>query len=256
MKKLGIILAVLVGAVFAKNVKADICAFITEKNALQAVEILKKQHDIIHYCEPCTNAKRHPETVNKVSYNKINEKNFEVLLNGKNIDLAYIYIKKSNSYENLAYLSGCDDAKKYNIQATRKEFPIIQEMTKEDISQKSKNGAQEALKNCMNTAFVKENPTTYDSLIASKKANDCLVEAIIKEIKKGFEPKEQAEMIQSLKQSRKAVFAFYDKIYNSNKYCITQCGAMAQFFPYEDETKLLQQMLERLIFLNLAKNGY
>lgn len=256
MKKLGTILVVIISISFAQIVRADVCSFVSQKAALKAVDIIEKEHEIIHYCELCTNAKMLSENVNKVSYKKVGEKSFEVLLNGKNIDLAYIYIKKSNSYDNLAFLSGCDDAKKYNIQATRKEFPIIQEMTKEDISQKSKIGAQEALKNCMNTTFVKENFTTYDSLIASKKANDCLVEAITKEIKKGFEPKEQAEMIQSLKQSRKAVFAFYDKIYNSNKYCITQCGTMAQFFPYEDETKLLQQMLERLIFLNLAKNGY
>lgn len=255
MKKLGIILTVLVGAVFAKNVKADICAFITEKNALQAVEILKKQHDIIHYCELCTNEKMLSENITKVSYNKVDKKNFEVLLNGKNIDLAYIYIKNSDSYENLAYLSGCDDAKKYNIQAIRKDFLMKKEMTKEDMYQKSKVDAQTVLKKCMNKNFVKQLTATYDSLLALTKANDCIVEAIKKEIKKGFESKEQDEMLQNLKQSRKSVFNFYDKIYNSNKYCVGKCGTMAQFFPYEDETELLQQMLERLIFLNLAKNG-
>ena len=242
MKKIGITLSVLIGLFLAQNVKADVCAFVSKKTALKAVNIIEKQHEIIHYCELCNNAKMVSENVNKVNYNKVDDKNFEVLLNGKNIDLAYSYIKKPNHYENLAFLSGCDEAKKYDIQATRKDFSIKEEMTKEDMLKKSKANTQIVLKKCMDIAFPK--------------ANDCLAEAIKKEIKKGFEPKEQTEMLQSLKQSRKEVFAFYDKIYNSNKYCISQCGAIGQDFPYEDETKLLQQMLERLIFLNLAKKGY
>lgn len=242
--------------IFTKNAQADICAFVSKKTALKAVSIIEKEHKIIHYCELCSDAKMASENVNKVSYNKIDEKNFEIMLNGKNIDLAYIYIKKSNSYDNLAFLSGCDEVKKYNIQETRNDFPIIKKTTKEDMYQKSKIDAQIVLKKCANIAFEKESLTTSDSLIALQVANDCIVEEIKKEINRGFEPKEQTEMLKNLEQSRTAIYNFYDKIYNSNKYCVAQCGTIAQIFPYEEETKLLQQMLEHLIFLNLAKNGY
>lgn len=251
-----IFLLIVMMLIFAQKAQADVCAFVSKKTAIKAVNIIKKEQEIIHYCELCSDAKMVSENVNKVDYSKVDEKNFEVLLNGKNVDLAYVYIKKSKNYDNLAFLSGCDETKKYNIQTTRKDFPIIKEITKEDMYQKSKVDAQVVLENCMNAAFAKENPKTYDSLIASQKTNDCIVEAIKKEIKKGFEPKEQEEMLKNLKQSRQAIFNFYDKIYNSNKYCIPQCGITAQAFPYEDETKLLQQMLESLLFLNLEKNGY
>lgn len=255
MNRLRTILILLISIFFAQSVRADVCDFVSQKTALKAVNIIEKEHEIIYYCELCNDAKMVSKNVNEVNYKKVDEKNFEVLLNGKNIDLAYIYIKKSNSYDNLAFLSGCDEAKKYNITASRKDFPIKKETTKADISLKSKVNAQAVLKKCMEIAFAKENLSTYDFLIASENVNGCLVNAIKKEIEKGFEVKEQDEMLQNLKQSRKAVFAFYDKIYNSNKYCIGQCGATAQIFPYEDEAKLLQQMLERLIFLNLAKKG-
>lgn len=129
-------------------------------------------------------------------------------------------------------------------------------ISKEEMYKKSKDSAEKIAKQCSDKAFMKENPTTYDSLIASTQANDCIAEAIQQEIKKGFEANEQKEMLEHLNQLRKPFFRFYDKIYNSNKYCIGQCGTIAQLYPYEEEAVMLEKILERLIFLNMSKNGY
>lgn len=256
MKISQIMLIVLIGLFSVRDVKADICAFVDKDIAITAAGIIKKQSKIIHYCQLCDNAKPVSENVYKVNYKKTDKKYYQVLLNGKNIDLAYVYVKNPEGYDNLAFLSGCDEAKKHKILSFRKDFPLNKETSQDDLNKKSKKEAELILNKCLDKFSAKENSTTYDNLIFSTKTNDCIVEAITKEIKKGFEPKEQAEMFENLKQSRQSVFSFYDKLYNSNKYCIDHCGTMAQLFPYEDETKLLQRMLENLIFLNLAENGY
>lgn len=254
-----IILLIMMMFVFVQDAKADICVFVDKQVAEKAVEILQKQTEIVDYCSLC--ASTNPKTIKIKTVNiqpkKLNDETFyAVEVNQIGIDLAYIYLKKGKKYENLAYLSHCKEAKKHNIHQFENAFPTKKEMSKEEMYKKSKEDAKAVMKKCSDKAFVKENLTTYDSLTASNQANDCIAEAIKQEIKKGFEPKEQKEMLDYLAQIRNPLFHFYDKIYNSNKYCIGQCGTIAQLFPYEDEAIVLEKMLESLIFLNIKKNGY
>lgn len=256
MKKILLIVTMLV---FAQNAKADICAFVDKQVAEKAVEILQKQSEIIDYCSLCASST--PQTIEiktvEIQPRQLNDKNYSAVeVNKIGIDLAYIYLKKGKRYENLAYLSGCKEVKKHDIHQFEDNFLKKKKMSKEEMYKKSKDASESMAKKCMDTFFVKENPTTHDSLVASTQANDCIAEAIKQEIKKGFEPEEQKEMLQYLTQLRKPFFHFYDKIYNSNKYCIGQCGTTAQLYPYEDEAFMLEQMFERLKFLNITKNGY
>ncbi len=49
---------------------------------------------------------------------------------------------------------------------------------------------------------------------------------------------------------------FYFGVYTENKYCYGVCGSMTNILPYSDEGKILADILERLIYLNISKNGY
>lgn len=152
------------------------------------------------------------------------------------IDLAYVYIKKSDIYENLAFLSGCDEAKQNGIKPFRKELTEIREKTNNQILSK----IDLITEKCSDRDFP----------------NECLENKIKKQIKKAFEPKEQKEILKELEKAKNANFKFYDMIYNSNKYCIGQCGIYAQSLAYEDEARQLKSMLKKLIYLNETKNGY
>ena len=88
------------------------------------------------------------------------------------------------------------------------------------------------------------------------KINDCISSAIENEIKQGFNEQQQISMLKYLGQVREGVLNFYREIYGANKYCYGQCGSISNLLPYSDESIVLRAMLERLLYLNLAKNGY
>lgn len=73
---------------------ADQAAYITERNAVRASDLLRKQYDLVHFCNPCSDAEQKHEVIQTVSYNHTGHENyFEVKVNGKAVDLAYIYIQ-------------------------------------------------------------------------------------------------------------------------------------------------------------------
>ena len=63
-------------------------------------------------------------------------------------------------------------------------------------------------------------------------------------------------MLTYFEQARNSIWNFYNDIYASNKYCYGQCGSITSLLSYNDEGLMLMQMLERLLYLNIAKNGY
>ena len=85
--------------------------------------------------------------------------------------------------------------------------------------------------------------------------NDCLENAIKAEIKKGFNAEQQEKMLEYMEQIREAALKFYFEVYTENKYCYGGCS-MTNILPYSDEGKILMDILERLIYLNISKNGY
>ena len=55
---------------------------------------------------------------------------------------------------------------------------------------------------------------------------------------------------------RKNTIGFYDGIYAENRYCEGSCGTITNIIPYSDENKMLSELLEHLLYLNITKNGY
>lgn len=122
--------------------------------------------------------------------------------------------------------------------------------------EQAKQEAQAIFDVCVTKFKNDKSQTTQDMIERNIKINNCLAEAIKQEIKKGFNEKQQAQMLTYFEQTRKGIWNFYNDIYASNKYCYGQCGSITSLLPYSDEGLMLMQMLERLLYLNIAKNGY
>ncbi len=87
-----------VALVLAVPVFADQQAYISEKDAKRAVKLLKKKKQIKHLCEPCGD--KEVETVDIETIEAVKtgyEDYWEVRVNGKGVDLAYIFYKKKKT---------------------------------------------------------------------------------------------------------------------------------------------------------------
>lgn len=92
--------------------RADQCAYIPAAQATKAQKILKEMSQALPFCEPCGEKKPGRITSVKasaVTLKRIDAKLTEVRLNGKGLDLAYVYVRKSpnDTFKNLARLAGC-----------------------------------------------------------------------------------------------------------------------------------------------------
>lgn len=83
---------------------ADQAAYITEKQAKKAAEFLKKKDKIKHFCAPCGDKESRVEEIETVEAVPTGYENYwEVKVNGKGIDLAYVYYElKKGKWKNLA----------------------------------------------------------------------------------------------------------------------------------------------------------
>ncbi len=90
--------------------------------------------------------------------------------------------------------------------------------------------------------------TTGDMTEWGYKVNNCLEDAIIEEIKKGFLPTNHAEIINHLKMLRKGTFLLNGDIYIINKYCYGSCGTQGLVLPYGDEIDTLKTILEKMVY--------
>ena len=88
---------------------ADQCAWIDDAAALEAQRILKSSPKFIEYCEPCEERAPGPPQIAKTVEVQTADGDYkEVAINGKGVDLAYVFVKTSDArYENLASLAGC-----------------------------------------------------------------------------------------------------------------------------------------------------
>ena len=247
MKKILALIIILLCGI--SSAYADVCYDITQEIADKAVEIIKQQKIVYDFCSICSDAKPL-----KIKVKEVQNSN-PVKINGNPIDLAHIYYKKDHKYINLGIKTGCINDGDYYISAELDELQEIHH-TKENDKVKAKSQVQETLDAC--AAGVKKMPsqTTADMIQQSSKYNDCLNAAIEKEIEKGFAPELQKEMLHYLKQLKNSAFNFYDGIYAKNKYCYGSCGTMANILPFNDENKLLIEILEKLVYLNITRNGY
>jgi hypothetical protein len=89
--------------------RADQCAWVTEAQAQKAQSILTGATKFIDFCEPCGDAAPGtPQKIENVNIDTPSDGYRELTVNGKEIDLAYVFVKTSeHEYTNLAKLTGC-----------------------------------------------------------------------------------------------------------------------------------------------------
>ena len=231
------------------NVYADVCIEVNEKSAAKAVSIIEQQKEIYDYCSICNDAKPQIISIKKVTKDK------KVYVNDKPIDLAHTYFKQDNKYINLGIASGCIEDGQYGISAKLDKLTEFHH-TKDINKEQAKQRANAIFEVCVAKVKNDKSQTTQDMIERNIKVNNCLAESIKQEIQKGFNEKQQAQMLTYFEQTRKGAWNFYNDIYAANKYCYGQCGSTTSLLPYNDEGLMLMQMLERLLYLNIAKNGY
>ena len=234
---------------FSFNVCADVCVEVREEIATKAVNILEKQKEIYDYCFTCNDAKPQTILVKNVTKDK------KVYVNDKPIDLAHIYFKQDNKYMNLGIATGCIEDGMYGISAQLDNLTEFHN-TKETNKEQAKQRANTIFDECINKVKNEKSKTTQNMVERNIKINNCLAEAIKQEIRKGFNIKQQAQMLEYFEQARNSIWNFYNDIYAANKYCYGKCGSITSVLPYSDEGLMLMQMLEHLLYLNIAKNGY
>ena len=247
MKKCILILALILS--LCANAWADVCYNVNKTVAKKAIGILKTQKEIYQYCSICHDAESQTLKVHDIKDNN------PIYVNGIALDLAHTYYKQNNKFVNLGIASGCIEAGEYNIAAELDALPTIYR-TKENDKEQARVQTQEIFEKCINDVKINDNITTADMIRQNTEINDCLENAIKAEIKKGFNAEQQEKMLEYMKQIREAALKFYFGVYTKNKYCYGACGSMTNILSHSDEGKILVDMLERLIYLNISKNGY
>ncbi|MBP7584680.1 MAG: CAP domain-containing protein [Spirochaetes bacterium] len=84
---------------------ADQHQVLNSGTAQRAYEILRKAQAIYSYCEPCGDSAPEKIGVNETGFEGRGD-SFSVKVNGREIDLAYVYVKNGERWENLALLLG------------------------------------------------------------------------------------------------------------------------------------------------------
>lgn len=101
MKKFAIIISILV---FALTAFADQAAYIQKNDTMHAVALLKDKKQVRFFCEPCGDKTFRVEEIKTVESAFTNYENFwEVKVNNKGVDLAYLYyIDATGKWRNAA----------------------------------------------------------------------------------------------------------------------------------------------------------
>ena len=250
MKKIILILFMVISCFNAKGALSDVCYEINGNVITKALDILKHQKEIYQYCSICQ--KTHAR---KIMIKDIKSSS-PLLINNEAIDLAHIYYKEGEYFVNLGVKSGCISENEYNIKAKLDKLPDINQSRMENRKE-AKEKAKKAYENCIKqNESDKEHQTTAEMIKVNKQINNCLVEIIKQEITQGFDEDMYESMYQDIDEIQKSISDFYGKIYSANKYCEGRCGTIATLLPDVDEGSILIEMLEKLFYLNINKNGY
>jgi len=101
MKKLIPVLIILISA---SLLMADQAAWITKEQAGRGAALIRKSGVIKHYCEPCGDSFYRTEYVSTSVAVKAGDPYYEVRVNGKGVDLAYVYLLSGDRWVNAAML--------------------------------------------------------------------------------------------------------------------------------------------------------
>ena len=110
MKRIIRVTVMLAALLSATPVLADQAAWITRDEAARALKILAEFGSIKHFCAPCGDTKVTTETIRSIGMYRIrNEDYWEIKVNGKGVDLAYVYFpKKRDKWMNAAIAAKID----------------------------------------------------------------------------------------------------------------------------------------------------
>jgi hypothetical protein len=100
-----LIISLFILAISAISILADQAAYITKEQAQKAAAFLKDKKQIRHYCAPCDDKGDRVEDISTVEAVEVKDSKpyWEVLVNGKGIDLAYVYFQDGDGeWKNLA----------------------------------------------------------------------------------------------------------------------------------------------------------
>ena len=99
----------LAAAFLSKPAMADQCAWVEKDTADKAKARIEKAGKVVHFCEPCGDKSPSPvDAVKKVQVLKQGESHWQVHLNGKGIDLAYVYVPtQKDTWRNIGRALQC-----------------------------------------------------------------------------------------------------------------------------------------------------
>jgi hypothetical protein len=104
MKKFLVILCL---SLFPMVVQADQAAYVSKAEAVKAASVLRNSKEVRHYCQPCGDRRWEREEVKDVQAKHTGYQDFwEVQINGKGVDLAYIYFESNGQWKNVAITLG------------------------------------------------------------------------------------------------------------------------------------------------------
>lgn len=251
MKKIVIlILFMLISSFNVKKALSDICYEITEHAIARAGKILKHQKEIYQYCSICQETHARKIVVKDIKLGS------PLQINNETVDLAHLYYKEGEYFINLGIASGCISEDEYDIKEKLDELPNIHHLQEENIKE-AKEKAKKAYETCIKQNKNSKDPQTTTEMVRKNTLiNNCLMEIIKKEIAQGFDDDIQQDICQDVDKIRKGILDFYGKIYGANRYCEGRCGTVTTLLPYVDEGRILIEMLEKLFYLNINKNGY
>lgn len=121
---------------------------------------------------------------------------------------------------------------------------------------KAQEQAGEIGRGCWEKAFENNPSSTAEMRKAGRHAVECLEAEIKKQVQMGFESDKQEKILGSIQKASVGVSETYWMIFNENKYCSGHCGTMGHVANTPHQAELLEEILAKLIFLNLNKTGY
>lgn len=89
---------------------ADQCAYVSKSQAIAAFNSLNLGQTIYSFCELCGDRSPQPTVIRALSMANTPTNDWEILVNGRGIDLAYTYIDYKNEAQqkiNLALVANC-----------------------------------------------------------------------------------------------------------------------------------------------------
>ena len=117
------ILLTLMALAFAAPAQADQYAYVTLRQATDALAVLATNEEVHEFCAPCDDTRSKRIVVRSIGIGRVwdgegatvyrsDGKSFwEVFVNDESIDLAYLYVRKDGQWQNLALSLGLDASK-------------------------------------------------------------------------------------------------------------------------------------------------